>query len=79
MIIAKFFDTVDHDKLMTIIMLNELDKELEARGLDFVRYADDLIIMMGSRQAAERVRKSVTRFIEEKLGLEVNTEKSRGD
>ena len=94
--LAKFFDTVDHDKLMTIfgrtikdgdvisvvrkflvsgvmiddeyedtvvgtpqggnispllanVMLNELDKELEARGLDFVRYADDLIIMVGSK------------------------------
>lgn len=124
--LAKFFDTVDHDKLMTIfgrtikdgdvisvvrkflasgvmiddeyedtivgtpqggnisplmanIMLNELDKELEARGLDFVRYADDLIIMVGSRQAADRVMKSVTRFIEEKLGLEVNAEKSKVD
>lgn len=122
--LAKFFDTVDHDKLMTIfgrrvkdgdvisivrkflvsgvmiddeyedtivgtpqggnispllanVMLNELDKELEARGLDIVRYADDLIIMVGSRQAAERVMKSVTRFIEEKLGLKVNAEKSK--
>ena len=60
-------------------MLNELDKELEARRLDFVRYADDLIIMVGSRQAAERVMKSVARFIEEKLGLKVNAEKSRVD
>ena len=60
-------------------MLNELDKELEARGLDFVRYADDLIIMVGSRQAADRVMKSVTRFIEEKLGLKVNAEKSKVD
>ena len=54
-------------------------KELEARGLDFVRYADDLIIMVGSKQAAERVMKSVTRFIEEKLGLKVNAEKSKVD
>lgn len=124
--LEKFFDTVDHDKLMTMIgrtikdgdvislvrkflvsgvmiddeyedtivgtpqggnispllaniMLNELDRELEARGLDFVRYADDLIIMVGSRQAAERVMKSVTRFIENKLGLKVNAEKSRVD
>lgn len=60
-------------------MLNELDKELEARELDFVRYADDLIIMVGSRQAAERVMKRVTRFIEEKLGLKVNAEKSKVD
>lgn len=124
--LAKFFDTVDHDKLMTIfgrtikdgdvisvvrkflvsgimidneyeesiigtpqggnispllanIMLNELDKELEARGLDFVRYADDCIIMVGSKQAAERVMKSITRFIEEKLGLKVNATKSKID
>ncbi len=60
-------------------MLNELDKELEARRLEFVRYADDLIIMVGSRQAANRVMKSVTRFIEEKLGLKVNAEKSKVD
>ena len=65
--------------LLANIMLNELDKELEARGLDFVRYADDLIIMVGSRQAAERVMKSVTRFIENKLGLKVNAEKSKVD
>ena len=124
--LAKFFDTVDHDKLMTIfgrtikdgdvisivrkflvsgimvedeyedsiigtpqggnispllanIMLNELDKELEARGLDFVRYADDCIIMVGSKQAADRVMKSVTRYIEEKLGLKVNVTKSKVD
>ena len=55
--------------LANIMLINELDKELEARGLDFVRYADDLIIMVGSKQAAERVMKSVTRFIENKLGL----------
>ena len=124
--LAKFFDTVNHDKLMTIfgrtikdgdvisivrkflvsgimvedeyedsiigtpqggnispllanIMLNELDKELEARGLDFVRYADDCIIMVGSKQAADRVMKSVTRYIEEKLGLKVNVAKSKVD
>lgn len=124
--LERFFDTVDHDKLMTIIgrsikdgdvisiirkflvsgimvdgeyedsvigtpqggnlspllaniMLNELDKEMEARGLDFVRYADDCIIMVGSRQAAERVMRSITRYIEEKLGLKVNTSKSKID
>ncbi len=64
---------------MANIMLNELDKELEARGLDFVRYADDLIIMVGSKQAADRVMKSVTRFIEKELGLKVNAEKSKVD
>ncbi len=124
--LEKFFDTVDHDKLMTLvgktvkdgdvisiirkylvsgimlddeyeesiigtpqggnlspllanIMLNELDKELEARRLNFARYADDCIIMVGSRQAAERVMKSITRFIEEKLGLKVNAAKSKVD
>ncbi len=65
--------------MLANIMLSELDKELEARGLDFVRYADDLIIMVGSRQAADRVIKSVTRFIERKLGLKVNAEKSKVD
>ena len=58
-------------------MLDELDKELEARGLDFVRHADDLIIMVGRRQAAGRVMKRVTQFIERKPGLGVNAEKSK--
>ena len=124
--LEKFFDTVNHDKLMTLIgrtikdgdvisiirkflvsgimiddeyeesiigtpqggnlspllsnvMLNELDKELEERGLDFVRYADDCIIMVGREQAAKRVMKSVTRYLEEKLGLKVNVSKSKVD
>lgn len=124
--LEKFFDTVNHDKLMTIIgrtikdgdvisiirkflisgimiddeyeesvigtpqggnispllaniMLDELDKEMEQRGLDFVRYADDCIIMVGSELAANRVKKSITRFIEEKLGLKVNVSKSKVD
>ena len=122
--LEKFFDTVNHDKLMTIvgktvkdgdvisiirkflvsgimideeyedsvvgtpqggnlspllanIMLNELDWELEARGLDFVRYADDCIIMVGSELAANRVMRSVTKFLEQKLGLKVNVTKSK--
>jgi hypothetical protein len=58
-------------------MLNELDKELEARGLRFVRYADDCNIFVGSRKAAERVLVSVTDFIERKLGLKVNATKSK--
>ena len=45
--------------LLSNIMLNELDKEMEERGLDFVRYADDCIIMVGSEQAANRVMKSL--------------------
>ena len=124
--LEKFFDTVNHDKLMTIvgrtikdgdvisivrkylvsgimidneyedsivgtpqggnlspllanIMLNELDKEMEKRGLNFVRYADDCIIMVGSEMSANRVMRNISRFIEEKLGLKVNTTKSKVD
>ena len=124
--LAKFFDTVNHDKLMTLIgktvkdgnvisiirkflvsgimiddeyeesiigtpqggnlspllaniMLNELDKELEQRELNFVRYADDCIIMVGSEMSARRVMRNVTKFIEEKLGLKVNIAKSKID
>jgi len=58
-------------------MLNELDKELEARGLSFVRYADDCNIFVRSGKAAERVMKSTTNFIEKKLGLKVNAAKSQ--
>ena len=124
--LEKFFDTVNHDKLMTIIgrtikdgdvisiirkylvsgimiddeyedsivgtpqggnlspllaniMLNELDKEMEKRGLNFVRYADDCIIMVGSEMSANRVMRNISRFIEEKLGLKVNMNKSKVD
>lgn len=63
--------------LLSNIMLNELDKELEARGLHFVRYADDSLIFVKSEKAANRVLSSITKFIENKLGLKVNTEKSR--
>ena len=124
--LEKFFDTVNHDKLMTLIgrtiedgdvisiirkflvsgimidneyeesvigtpqggnlspllaniMLNELDKEMEQRGLNFVRYADDCIIMVGSEMSARRVMRNLTRFIEEKPGLKVNMTKSKID
>ena len=124
--LEKFFDTVNHDKLMTIIgrtikdgdvisivrkylvsgimiddeyedsivgtpqggnlspllaniMLNELDKEMEKRGLNFVRYADDCIIMVGREMSANRVMRNISRFIEEKLGLKVNRTKSKVD
>lgn len=124
--LEKFFDTVNHDKLMTLmgktikdgevisiirkfpasgikeddeyresvigtrqggnlspllanIMRNELDKEMEQRGLNFVRYADDCINMVGSEMSAKRVMRNITRFIEEKLGLKVNTTKSKVD
>lgn len=63
--------------LLSNIMLNELDKELEARGLRYVRYADDCIILVKSEKAANRVLESITKFIEKKLGLKVNAEKSK--
>ncbi|TCS85796.1 group II intron reverse transcriptase/maturase [Keratinibaculum paraultunense] len=63
--------------LLSNIILNELDKELEARGLNFVRYADDCIIVVGSSAAANRVMASVTKWIEKKLGLKVNATKSK--
>lgn len=122
--LEKFFDTVDHDKLISLVMrdvksgeivslirkflvsgimmdneykesvigvvqggnispllsnvvLNELDKELEARGLRFIRYADDCIILVGSSKAADRVMANVSKFIENKLGLKVNMTKSK--
>jgi group II intron reverse transcriptase/maturase len=121
--LAKYFDTVNHDKLMRLlslrikdnrvlslirkylqsgvmvsgvvmetdkgtpqggnlspllsnIMLNELDKELTKRGLKFCRYADDCNIYLKSRKAADRVMLSITRFIEQKLKLKVNKDKS---
>ncbi|MCI6266972.1 MAG: group II intron reverse transcriptase/maturase [Erysipelotrichaceae bacterium] len=63
--------------LLSNIMLNELDKELEKRGLNFTRYADDCIIVVQSEKAANRVMESITKFIEKKLGLKVNIEKSK--
>lgn len=62
--------------LLSNIMLNELDKELEARGLRFTRYADDCVILVKSSAAATRVMYSVTDWIERKLGLKVNAEKT---
>ncbi|WP_366163807.1 group II intron reverse transcriptase/maturase [Bacillus infantis] len=63
--------------LLSNIMLNELDKELENRGLRFVRYADDALIFVKSEKAANRIMTSIARFIEKKLGLLVNAEKSK--
>ena len=54
-----------------------LDKELELRGYYYVRYADDVKIFASSPQQAERIKAKVTEFIEERLKLKVNTEKSR--
>lgn len=124
--LAKFFDTVNHDRLMarmkaeiadkrvlrlvndylkagvmvngvvmetaegtpqggplspllSNIVLDELDRELEKRGHRFVRYADDCNIYVQSQRAAERVKASVTGYIEKKLRLKVNEEKSAVD
>lgn len=62
--------------LLSNIVLDELDKELEKRGLRFVRYADDLVILVRSPKAAERVIVSVSRYITGKLKLTVNEKKS---
>jgi RNA-directed DNA polymerase len=124
--LAKFFDTVNHDKLMARvwrrvkdkrvlhlirrylqagvmlngvaiatdegtpqggplspllanIMLDDLDKLLEQRGLRFCRYADDCNIYLRSQRAAERVMSSLRGFIEGRLGLRINEEKSKID
>ena len=62
--------------LLSNVMLNELDKELEKRGHKYVRYADDCMILCKSRRSAERTLTSIIRFIEEKLYLKVNREKT---
>ena len=62
--------------LLSNIMLHELDKEIKHRGHPFVRYADDSMIFCKSKRAARRVRNSISRFIEDKLFLKVNQEKT---
>jgi RNA-directed DNA polymerase len=62
--------------LLSNIMLDELDKELESRGHKFCRYADDCNIYVRTKQAGERVMDSVTGFLEKRLRLQVNREKS---
>ena len=62
--------------LLSNIMLNELDKELTRRGHLFVRYADDSMIFCRSKSAAKQIKESITRFIEGKLHLRVNKERT---
>lgn len=63
--------------LLSNIVLDELDKELEKRGLSYVRYADDISIYVSSKASAERVKENVMNFIERRLQLKVNREKSK--
>ncbi len=63
--------------LLSNVVLDELDKELESRGLEFCRYADDCNIFVKSQKAAERVMESVSKFIENKMKLVVNVQKSK--
>lgn len=63
--------------LLSNIVLDELDKELERRGHRFVRYADDIVILVRSQKAGERVLASISRYITQRLKLKVNAEKSR--
>ena len=65
--------------LLANIMLDDLDKELEKRGHRFVRYADDCNIYVTSQRAGERAMESVRRFLEQKLKLKVNEQKSKVD
>jgi RNA-directed DNA polymerase len=62
--------------LLSNIVLDELDKELERRGLHFARYADDCVIYVRSKQAGKRVLESISHFVTRKLRLQVNHDKS---
>jgi len=62
--------------MLSNIVLDELDKELERRGLHFVRYADDCVIYVKSKRAGDRVKESISCFITRKLKLKVNESKS---
>lgn len=63
--------------LLSNVVLDELDKELEERGLSFCRWADDSNIFVKSPRAAERVMDSIKKFIEKKLKLKINEDKSK--
>ena len=63
--------------LLANIYLDRFDKEFESRGVKVVRYADDIVLLAKSERAAERLLETSTRYLEKKLKLKVNTEKSR--
>jgi RNA-directed DNA polymerase len=65
--------------LLSNVMLDDLDRELERRGHRFVRYADDAMVYVASRRAGERVMAGITRFVEQRFKLRVNREKSTVD
>ena len=63
--------------LLSNILLNELDKELHQRGHRFVRYADDCSLYVSSEKSAERTEETITKYIEKRLKLKVNREKTK--
>ncbi len=63
--------------LLSNILLDELDRELEKRGHRFVRYADDLLVLVKSERAGQRVKASLTKYLDRKLRLPVNEAKSQ--
>ncbi len=63
--------------LMSNVLLDDLDKELEYRGHCFARYCDDFVILVGSQRSGERVMDSITRYLERRLKLTVNPTKSK--
>ena len=63
--------------LLSNVLLDDLDKELEYRGHCFARYCDDFVILVGSQRAGERVMESITRYLERRLKLTVNQSKSK--
>lgn len=63
--------------ILANVYLNMLDRELERRGHRFIRYADDFVIYVKSKRAGERVMESITKFLEEDLGLTINQKKSK--
>lgn len=65
--------------LLSNVVLDELDKELEQRGLEFCRFADDCNIFVKTKRAADRVMDSIKKFIEKKLKLKINEDKSKTD
>ena len=83
MVIHKYEETTEGvpqggplSPILSNVILNELDKELERRGHSFVRYADDCIVLVKFLRATERVRDSIANYVEKKLFLKVNKEKT---